>query len=43
LGFAAKSLLVGLGVGRQESGVSSRSFQAFLPSLFVLIYVLKGE
>jgi len=41
LGFAAKSLLVGLGVGRRSSVVSSRSFQAFLPSFFVPVYVLK--
>jgi len=39
LGFAAKSLLVGLGV--RSLRVSSRSFQALLPSLFVPVYVLQ--
>ncbi|TRU68033.1 MAG: hypothetical protein EWV55_18590 [Microcystis viridis Mv_BB_P_19951000_S69] len=38
LGFAAKSLLVGLGVGRLR--VSSRSFQALLPCFFVPVCVL---
>jgi hypothetical protein len=39
-GFAAKSLLVGLGVGRRSSVVGRREFQALLPSLFVPAYVL---
>ncbi|WP_287707246.1 hypothetical protein, partial [Microcystis sp. M074S1] len=34
LGFAAKSLLVGLGVSSRSSVAGRREFQALLPSLF---------
>ncbi|ELP56827.1 hypothetical protein O53_1437 [Microcystis aeruginosa TAIHU98] len=43
LGFAAKSLLVGLGVSSRPSGVGSREFQALLPCFFVPVYLLKKE
>ena len=38
-----KSVLVGLGVRSRSSGVSSRSFQALLPLVFVPVCVLREE